>query len=140
MVTASKGIHFTTLRPASSTTVMRAKNFPFRRQSPRIGCLRLSRTLVYLYRHEFELETVARWVAERCMRQHCRKCQTVFMDTVQVLDNQWADVAELADALDSKSSTRESVWVRPPPSAPLITPRRKAIGAFIYRIRINMTG
>ena len=29
-----------------------------------------------------------------------------------------ADVAELADALDSKSSTRESVWVRPPPSAP----------------------
>ena len=30
-----------------------------------------------------------------------------------------ADVAELADALDSKSSTRESVWVRPPPSAPL---------------------
>ena len=30
-----------------------------------------------------------------------------------------ADVAELADALDSKSGTRESVWVRPPPSAPL---------------------
>ena len=29
-----------------------------------------------------------------------------------------ADVAELADALDSKSGTRESVWVRPPPSAP----------------------
>jgi hypothetical protein len=31
-----------------------------------------------------------------------------------------ADVAELADALDSKSSTRESVWVRPPPSAPTV--------------------
>ena len=30
-----------------------------------------------------------------------------------------ADVAELADALDSKSSIREDVWVRPPPSAPL---------------------
>ena len=30
-----------------------------------------------------------------------------------------ADVAELADALDSKSSSREAVWVRPPPSAPL---------------------
>ena len=30
-----------------------------------------------------------------------------------------ADVAELADALDSKSGTRKSVWVRPPPSAPL---------------------
>jgi hypothetical protein len=51
-----------------------------------------------------------------------------------------ADVAELADALDSKSSTRESVWVRPPPSAPLKTPRehigcgrsqgRTALGTF----------
>src|SRR4051812_7579566 len=30
-----------------------------------------------------------------------------------------ADVAELADALDSKSGTRKSVWVRPPPSAPM---------------------
>jgi hypothetical protein len=28
-----------------------------------------------------------------------------------------ADVAELADALDSKSSTGNSVWVRSPPSA-----------------------
>src|ERR1035438_2478364 len=33
--------------------------------------------------------------------------------------HQMADVAELADALDSKSGTRKSVWVRPPPSAPL---------------------
>ena len=32
-----------------------------------------------------------------------------------------ADVAELADAPDSKSGTRESVWVRPPPSAPLFS-------------------
>ena len=31
-----------------------------------------------------------------------------------------ADVAELADALDSKSGTRKSVWVRPPPSAPTV--------------------
>jgi hypothetical protein len=30
-----------------------------------------------------------------------------------------ADVAELADALDSKSGNRKVVWVRPPPSAPL---------------------
>ncbi len=30
-----------------------------------------------------------------------------------------ADVAELADALDSKSGGRKAVWVRPPPSAPL---------------------
>jgi hypothetical protein len=29
-----------------------------------------------------------------------------------------ADVAELADALDSTSGTLTSVWVRPPPSAP----------------------
>ena len=31
-----------------------------------------------------------------------------------------ADVAELADALDSKSSIRKDVWVRPPPSAPIL--------------------
>ena len=37
---------------------------------------------------------------------------------IQTPGIQVADVAELADALDSKSSTRESVWVRPPPSAP----------------------
>lgn len=30
-------------------------------------------------------------------------------------------MAELADALDSKSGTRESVWVRPPPSAPTLS-------------------
>ena len=30
-----------------------------------------------------------------------------------------ADVAELADALDSKSGIRKDVWVRPPPSAPI---------------------
>ena len=33
-------------------------------------------------------------------------------------DHQVADVAELADALDSKSGIRKDVWVRPPPSAP----------------------
>ena len=37
-----------------------------------------------------------------------------------------ADVAELADALDSKSSTRESVWVRPPPSAPFRTSNKSS--------------
>jgi DNA polymerase III subunit delta' len=35
-----------------------------------------------------------------------------------------ADVAELADALDSKSSIREDVWVRPPPSAPTFARRK----------------
>jgi hypothetical protein len=35
-----------------------------------------------------------------------------------------ADVAELADALDSKSGTRKGVWVRPPPSAPTRALRR----------------
>gem|GEM_PF-5866166 len=34
-----------------------------------------------------------------------------------------ADVAELADALDSKSSGREAVWVRPPPSVPTWCPK-----------------
>ena len=33
-----------------------------------------------------------------------------------------ADVAELADALDSKSGNRKVVWVRPPPSAPMKSP------------------
>lgn len=36
-----------------------------------------------------------------------------------------ADVAELADALDSKSGIREDVWVRPPPSAPIAAKRHK---------------
>ena len=31
-----------------------------------------------------------------------------------------ADVAELADALDSKSGARKGMWVRPPPSAPTV--------------------
>jgi hypothetical protein len=35
-----------------------------------------------------------------------------------------ADVAELADALDSKSSTGNSVWVRSPPSAECGSDRR----------------
>ena len=35
-----------------------------------------------------------------------------------ISSHQTADVAELADALDSKSGTRKGVWVRPPPSAP----------------------
>ena len=34
------------------------------------------------------------------------------------IEHQGADVAELADALDSKSSVFTDVWVRPPPSAP----------------------
>ena len=38
---------------------------------------------------------------------------------IYIARHQTADVAELADALDSKSGTRKSVWVRPPPSAPL---------------------
>jgi hypothetical protein len=42
-------------------------------------------------------------------------------------------VAELADALDSKSGTRESVWVRPPPSAPSEMPKETIILAlFIH--------
>src|SRR5678816_2188206 len=46
---------------------------------------------------------------------------TLLAATVEVLaaaTHRCADVAQLADALDSKSGTRKSVWVRPPPSAP----------------------
>jgi hypothetical protein len=39
-------------------------------------------------------------------------------NNIQLLVNLVADVAELADALDSKSSIFTDVWVRPPPSAP----------------------
>jgi hypothetical protein len=42
------------------------------------------------------------------------KCETVAFAA--------AGVAELADALDSKSSTRKGVWVRAPPPAPLLRP------------------
>jgi hypothetical protein len=42
-----------------------------------------------------------------------------------ISSSQEADVAELADALDSKSSTGNSVWVRSPPSAdPLLEQKR----------------
>ena len=37
-----------------------------------------------------------------------------------------AGVAELADALDSKSSGRKVVWVRAPPPASMLLPMRKA--------------
>src|SRR3989441_7301818 len=47
---------------------------------------------------------------------------------IQTPGNQVADVAELADALDSKSSTRQSVWGRPPPSAPKGSVERCMIG------------
>ena len=50
----------------------------------------------------------------------CRAWGNLF--TLPLVEIYWravADVAELADALDSKSGTRESVWVRPPPSAPV---------------------
>ena len=44
-----------------------------------------------------------------------------------------ADVAELADALDSKSGTRESVWVRPPPSAPPELPGEMMVSTRVSR-------
>jgi hypothetical protein len=45
---ASNGTHLTALRPESSSTVIRATKPPLRFHRPRIGCLRLSRTLLYL--------------------------------------------------------------------------------------------
>ncbi len=46
-------------------------------------------------------------------------------------DPQAAGVAELADALDSKSSTRKGVWVRSPPPAPP--------GHFLFVIVLGLT-
>ena len=51
----------------------------------------------------------------------------IFPDTV-------ADVAELADALDSKSGIREDVWVRPPPSAPIILLKSRRL----HEIRVSL--
>ena len=44
----ASGIHLTRLRPPASSTERRATNLPWRRRRPRIACLRLSSTLVYL--------------------------------------------------------------------------------------------
>jgi hypothetical protein len=41
----------------------------------------------------------------------------VFVDADYLFPSLQADVAELADAPDSKSGSRKGVWVRPPPSA-----------------------
>jgi hypothetical protein len=43
-------------------------------------------------------------------------------------------VAELADALDSKSSTGNSVWVRAPPSAKPLFKRRSAWEADLLEV------
>ncbi len=48
-----------------------------------------------------------------------------------------ADVAELADAPDSKSGTRKSVWVRPPPSAPFYLPIRGDDTVILTKILIG---
>ena len=59
---------------------MRGTNLLLRRHSPRIACLRLSKTLVYLYRRELEIEPVSLpVVAVRFVWQHrrnnCRNSQ-----------------------------------------------------------------
>jgi hypothetical protein len=50
-----------------------------------------------------------------------RILQSSTFDQLPVIKRQSADVAELADALDSKSCIRKDVWVRPPPSAPFFS-------------------
>ena len=55
-----------------------------------------------------------------CRRNHCRNLLSSFLRLAKVVECKYADVAELADALDSKSGTRKGVWVRPPPSAPFV--------------------
>ena len=49
---ALRATHRIALRPASSSTVIWARNCPLCHHSPRIGCLRLSSALVYLYPRE----------------------------------------------------------------------------------------
>jgi hypothetical protein len=49
---ALRATHRIALRPASSSTVLWTRNCPLRRHRPRIGCLRLSSALVYLYPRE----------------------------------------------------------------------------------------
>src|ERR1041384_5619953 len=56
----------------------------------------------------------------RALGREAREGKTLFASRLRqpYFTRTAADVAELADAPDSKSGTRESVWVRPPPSAP----------------------
>ena len=55
-------------------------------------------------------------------------CASCMFSRTESAASRWlhpkADVAELADALDSKSGIRKDVWVRPPPSAPFQTKTR----------------
>ena len=53
----------------------------------------------------------------------CIGCPLRFAANGLLVASSRADVAELADALDSKSSTGNSVWVRSPPSASAVTTR-----------------
>ena len=78
----------------------------------------------------FSHRRIPRDTSAECCGLICCKCVNISN----------ADVAELADALDSKSSTRESMWVRPPPSAPSMTPRRKAIPVSIHKACCNVAG
>src|ERR1035437_514524 len=63
------------------------------------------------------------------MANHSARKLIYFALWKNILGSPRADVAELADALDSKSSIREDVWVRPPPSAPS-TQKRMAFTDF----------
>ncbi len=49
----------------------------------------------------------------------------------------FADVAELADALDSGSSDSNILWVQVPSSAPKSRHRHKAVPAFLYDAGLN---
>jgi hypothetical protein len=63
------------------------------------------------------------------MRRGWRRWRLRFIaNGLVVASLQKADVAELADALDSKSSTGNSVWVRSPPSAECGSDRRCKFG------------
>src|SRR5213594_1722714 len=106
-VVALSGAHFTALLPSFSSTVSRARKLPLRFHNPRTGCLRLSRTLVYLWRREPELERCLLWVAWRFIWQHCRKnCRNVKFAVSfysQVFGVKRGRCGEMADARDLKS-------------------------------------
>jgi hypothetical protein len=56
---------------------------------------------------------------KRFLKLFSKKCLTQMMNLCII--SLLAEVAELVDALDSKSSGRDIVWVRFPPSAPATT-------------------
>ena len=71
-----------------------------------------------------------------------KKCPCVFVDADYLFPSLQADVAELADAPDSKSGSRKGVWVRPPPSAIPRGDRSRigTVGQMLLRSAMRLAG